>query len=284
MRAMSRAGLKSAALAVALAASGSAVQAQGTAQTDLPPVPELPLVPALSAAPAPLPAVAVQVEDDPNAIRVLLSPELETTLAAQMVGRIAELQAGLGQHVAAGQTLVRFDCDEANARLKMAQAESAGARETLGVKQRLRTLEAAGDTEVALARADVQKSSAAIEMAKAQLAYCDIKAPFEGRVVKIHAKPHQIVNAGMPLLELVSEGPLKLRLNVPSRMLRSVQVDSPIEVDILETGSTYAAKVTAINARVDAVAQTIELEARLQEDPPELLPGMSGIARFVQVP
>lgn len=242
----------------------AAASAQRAVQTGLPPAPAMP------------------ADQDPNAIRVLLSPEQETLLAAQIVGRIDTLDASLGQRIKTGQLLVRFDCSEVQARMKMAQAESSAARETLNVKRSLLKLEAAGDTEVALARAEVARTAAAIEVAKAQLAQCEIKAPFDGRIVRLHARQHQSVNAGAPLLELVSEGPLKLRLNVPSRMLRTLNIGSPVEVDIMETGQTYAAEVTAINARVDAVAQTIELEARLKDAPPELLPGMSGVARIAQ--
>jgi multidrug efflux pump subunit AcrA (membrane-fusion protein) len=97
-------------------------------------------------------------------------------------------------------------------------------------------------------------------------------------------KPFQGVTLGTPLLEMVSDGPLKLRLNVPSKLLRSLRVGTPFEVDIEETGKTYLAKVTAINARVDAVAQTLELEARIDGRPSGLLAGMTGIARFKPAP
>lgn len=217
---------------------------------------------------------------DPNAIRVLLAPELETTLAAQMVGRIATLNAALGARVGRGQTLVAFDCAEAEARLQMAQAEFAGAKETLDVKQQLMKLDAAGPSEVVLAQSQTQRAEAAIQLARAQRVQCTVPAPFAGRVVRVHVKPHQGVNIGMPLVELVSEGPLKLRLNAPSRLLRTLRVGTPFEVDIDETGKTYAAKVTAVNARVDAVAQTVELEGRLNAPAPELLAGMTGVARF----
>ena len=60
-----------------------------------------------------------------NAIRVLLSPELETTLTAQMAGRISHLQAQLGARVEKGRTVVAFDCAEAAERLDMARAEHA---------------------------------------------------------------------------------------------------------------------------------------------------------------
>lgn len=242
-----------------------------------------PIPPAQATQPASLDSVVlepVNLAEDPNAIRILLSPELETTLVAQMVGRIAKLEAPLGGRVRKGQTLVGFDCGEAQARLRMARAEHAAARETLSAKQRLRQLEAAGDMEVSLAAAETEKSSAAIALAQAQLGHCTVPAPFDGRVVKTHVKLHQGVNVGAPLIELVSEGPLKIRLNVPSRWLRQVREGTPFEVTVNETGGTYAAKVTAVNARVDAVAQTIELEARMDGTPAELLAGMSGVARF----
>jgi RND family efflux transporter MFP subunit len=231
-------------------------------------------------APAQTPAGRAGAPVDPNAIRVQLSPELETTLAAQMTGRISSLNATLGMAVTKGRPMVAFDCSEASAKLHMAEAEYTMARETLDTKIRLRKLEAAGDMEVTLASATAERAQAAIALARAQTAQCTVLAPFSGRIVKLHVKPYQGVNMGSPLVELVSDGPLKLRLNVPSKLLRTLRVGSPFEVDIEETGKTYLAKVTAINARVDAVAQTLELEARIDSRPSGLLAGMTGIARF----
>lgn len=242
--------------------------------------------PAATPTPAPVPATLPNPAPayNPNPIRVLLSPELETTLISQMVGRISELNASLGSAVIKGKPIVSFDCAEATAKLQMAQAEYASTRETLITKNRLRKLDAAGDMEVAMATAAADRGKAAIEVSRAQLAQCTVLAPFSGRIVKLYVKPFQGVNVGSPLLEMVSNGPLKLRLNVPSKLLRTLQVGTPFEVDIDETGKTYQAKVTAINARVDAVAQTVELEARIESKLGELLAGMTGIARFNPAP
>ena len=128
--------------------------------------------------------------------------------------------------------------------------------------------------------AAVDRANAAIAVSRAQLSQCNVAAPFSGHVVRVHVKPHQGVNVGTPLVELVSDGPLKVRLNAPSRLLRDLKVGTPFEVRIDETGKTYPAKVTAINARVDAVAQTVELEGRIDGKPTELLAGMTGVARF----
>lgn len=233
-----------------------------------------------SPAARPAPAAPAAAHADPHAIRVLLSPELETVLASQMLGRVSSLNAGLGARVNKGQTLLSFDCSEAAARMRMAQAEYANAKETQDVKERLRKLEAAGDTEVLLAKTMADKAKASISLTQVQMGQCVVKAPFAGHVVKLHVKPAQGVNVGVPLLEMVSDGPLKLRLNAPSRWLHALKMGTTFEVAIDETRKTYPAKVSAINARVDAVAQTVELEARIDGKHPELLAGMSGVARF----
>ncbi len=221
---------------------------------------------------------------DPNAIRVLLSPELETTLVAQMAGSIVTLNASLGATVIKGDPIVAFDCREGSAKLRMVEAEFAAARETLETKKRLRKLDAAGDLEVSQAAAAADRAKAAIGVGRAQLSQCTIAAPFSGRIVKIFVKPYQGVNIGTPIVEMISDGPLKLRLNVPSKLLRTLRVGTPFEVDIDETGKTYPAEVTAINGRVDAVSQTVELEAGIDGHPSELLAGMTGIARLPAAP
>lgn len=228
------------------------------------------------------PTSPVVVFSDPNAIRVLLSPDQDTTLVSQMAGQVATLNAGLGGQIKKGEMLVGFDCTEAQARLRMSQAEYGAANETLKVKLNLRKLDAAGDLEVDQARADVRRTEAAVALGRAQTAYCAVKAPFDGRVVKTYVKQYQGVNAGEPLLELVGSGPLKIRLNVPSSLLPHLAMGSAFNVSIVETGKTYAASISAINARIDAVAQSIELEGRLDEAHAELLPGMSGVAVFPQ--
>jgi membrane fusion protein, multidrug efflux system len=219
-----------------------------------------------------------------SVVRVLLAPDMETLLLAQTVGRITSLNGSLGGRVSRGQLVVGMDCSENTAKLKMSQAELASARETYDSKVRLKGLDAAGEIEVALAAAAVARADGQIEMTKAQIQNCSVYAPFSGRIVKMHVKPFQGVNAGQPLFEVVSEGAPRLRLNVPSKWLKTMKLGTTFQVEIDETGKTYKAAISAINARVDAVAQTVEIEARVTGRFAELLPGMSGSARFSIAP
>jgi RND family efflux transporter MFP subunit len=233
--------------------------------------------PAAPAAPAAVSAAAMSV-------RVLVAAEQEATLFSQAIGRVRDVNASLGSRFKAGATLLSFDCDEQLARLKMAQAESSAARETHNAKLRLQGLQSAGELEVSLAAAAAQKAEAQVNLYRAQQAYCVVKAPFDGRVVKVHVKAYEGVNQNAPLLDVISDGPLKLRLNAPSSWLRWLKTGTTFQVDIDETGKRYTARVTALNARVDAVSQSVELEGVIADSAPELLPGMSGTAHFAPTP
>jgi len=219
---------------------------------------------------------------DPDIMpRALLVPERETTLVAQMVGTVQKLGGEMGAAFRQGAVLVRFDCSEQRARAAMAQAELDSAQQQHRAKLRLQGLSAAGEVEVSLAAAAVAKARAQVDLGHAQLAQCTVGAPFSGRISKLHVKAFQGVNVGQPLVEIVSSGPLRIRLNVPSRWLVWLEPGAAFELQVDETGRSYPARVDAINARVDAASQTIELEGRVLEDRPELLAGMSGTARFV---
>lgn len=233
---------------------------------------------ARAAAASPTPAIVAPVEP---AIRVLLIPQRETTVVAQIVGQINRLGGDLGSAVAQGAPLVVFDCTELTARMKMSEAELTTAREQHEAKIRLQGLNAAGEMEVALAAAAVEKARGQIDLSRAQMRQCVIAAPFAGRIVKLHVKQFQGVNVGQPLVDMVSSGPLKLKLNAPSRWLVWLKPGVKFDIRIDETGKTYPAVVTALNGRVDAASQSIEIEGRVNGTFNELLAGMSGNAQFV---
>jgi membrane fusion protein (multidrug efflux system) len=213
-------------------------------------------------------------------VRALLIPSMDTTLSSPIAGRIKSIRSELGTSFHAGDVLASFDCEEPVARRSVAKAELAGAVETHEAKLRLRGLDQASDVEVSLAASAVAKSKAQVALGDAQVSQCTLKAPWSGRIAKAHVRNHMSINAGQPMLELVKAGPLKLKLSIPSRWVAKVKVGTEFQVFIDETGKSYGAEVAAINSRVDAVGQSLEVEAQIIKTHGELLAGMSGTAKF----
>ncbi|MEZ5703972.1 MAG: efflux RND transporter periplasmic adaptor subunit [Burkholderiaceae bacterium] len=240
--------------------------------------------PAGSRAPSSIaqPAAAAAAKSEP--VRVLVLPSGETTLASPVTGRINTLHVGLGLPFREGAVLVSLDCQEPQARLGMAKADLASATDQYEAKLRMQGLDQASDVEVSLAASAVAKAKAQIDLYNFQISQCSIRAPWSGSTAKLHVRSHMTVTAGQPLLDLVRAGVLYLKLNVPSTWVSKLHMGHEFEVTIDETGKTYPAKVRRINSRIDPVSQTVELEATMLKTYSELLPGMSGFARFTGMP
>ena len=101
---------------------------------------------------------------------------------------------------------------------------------------------------------------------------------FDGRVARVHVKEGQGVGAGAPVVDLVGTGTPKARLNVPSNWISWLKPGAHLDATIDETGQRYQLTVTRLSGRVDAVSQTIEIEADFTGDTSRVLPGMSGRA------
>jgi membrane fusion protein (multidrug efflux system) len=211
-------------------------------------------------------------------ILVQVRAEQETTLASPATGRIVSLVAGVGERFAKDAVLVAFECTEQQARLQIAQAELNAAQDSLEAKLRLKALDSASEIEVSTAAAGVARAEATLVLARHQVTQCQVLAPYSGSVVRAAVRNHQTVTTGQPLLEIVSDAAPRLRISANSRTLSQITLGTPIQVTIDETRRTYPAAISAINARVDPVNQSIEMEARLSSPVAGLLPGMSGTA------
>lgn len=235
------------------------------------------LLPHAARAQAPAPATGVAGAQAP--VRFLVVASQEAAIAAATPGRIARLPVNLGDAVRAGQIVAAFDCDETQARRAGAEAELAAARLQHEAKAKLQGLDSAAELEVELAAANVNRASSQVQIFSAQLEQCVFRAPFGGRVARVHVKQGQGVVPGTALLDLVGSGAPKARLNVPSAWLAWLKPGATLSAVVDETASRHVLKVTRVAARVDAVSQTVEIEAVFATPPSQVLPGMSGQAQ-----
>lgn len=237
-----------------------------------------PVATTIKVATASLPTSTPKLSSPQAEVRVLLTPERETTLASTMPARIISLNASLGKSFKEGDVLVAFDCQEAHAKIEMAKAELASAIDQHEAKVKMQGLQQASDVEVSVAASTVNKNKAQLNMQQSQASQCSIRAPWSGRVAKVHVRSFMTVSPAQPLMDLVKDGPLRLRANFPSKMLKKIKPGAPFKIWIDETGERYEANVHAISGRVDPVSQTVDIEAVLNKTYPDLLAGMSGVA------
>ena len=231
-------------------------------------------------APAGTPAAANAEVGGERQLMALVTADSEATLSAQMAGKIKRMRYEIGQSFPAGATLVEFDCAEAQARLEAQQAEYLGARETHLAKLKLQGLGAAGELEVTLAAAAAEKAKSFVRQQEAQMAYCTIKAPYAGQVARLRAREAENVTVNQPVLEIVAQARRKAIVHVPSSWAARIKPGQTFTIRMPDTGRSYPVRVTRLNARVDGVSQSIEVEGQFTGQTKGLLPGMIGQAVF----
>ncbi len=246
----------------------------------------LSLIAALAAAAPALaqaPAVPKSAKSAPEGeVAALILAGEESTLSSQMAGKISTIHVGLGEVFLKGEALIEFDCSEQRAQLQAADAEYRAARETHLARLRLQALGAAGELDVTLAAASVEKARSQVDYRRTQVAYCRVRAPFRGNVARLRVKPAESVPAGQALIDVVNPNLLKAQMFVPAAWVAWLRPGTQLTIHVKEIGQSFPARVSKVNSRVDGVSQQLEVEARVDKGKGDLLPGMVGAAVFAQ--
>lgn len=218
--------------------------------------------------------------DRQGALRVLVTASREATISGQIDARILFVGPGDGEAFNKGDTLIKFDCSIYNAALGEARAEMNGAKATLATKQKLDRLGSSSGLELALAKAAVAKTTAAVTGASWRVKQCTIRAPFDGRVVKRLANAFEVVRPGQELNLIASTRDPEVRVIVPSRWSARLVAGDTFAFTLEETGKPYRAKVISLGAKIDPASQSIELRGKILDPSSEIIIGMSGTAHM----
>lgn len=227
-----------------------------------------------------LPGETSSLERPELPLRVLVFAQQQATLSSRLNATIAKIGPNDGERFSNGDTLIEFDCAAYDAELTRAQALDEAARDTLGVKQRLSELGSVSKLDVILAGADRKRTSADVVVMEEQVRQCKIYAPFDGRVVRRQANAFETVAPGTPLIQILSDKDIEVRVSVPSFWVTKLQIGTKFQFRLDEIAQPFEAEVMAIGARIENISQTIELRGRINGDTIDVLVGMSGDAVF----
>jgi len=204
----------------------------------------------------------------------------EVTFRSDLAALISRLPIKAGSAFKNGDMLISFDCGKQNADTRGAQEFENKQLLIFENRKKLKLRNAASAFEVADARADYLIAKAKTDSLKQVSRFCKIDAPFDGKVLELHAAKFETPGANTPLITVVDDSVLELDLIVPSNWLRWLVVGSKFDFEVEETGRTYTASILRLGAKIDAVSQTIKITGAFSIRPERVLPGMSGVARF----
>lgn len=227
-------------------------------------------------------ATLAEAADRSLPLRGVVTPVHEAVVATELLARIIHLPWQEGDRFAKDDVLIAFDC----AKYKALRATAAAEREVRQIQfvsnQALHKQRAIAQHEVQIAEVEVKKAQGRVDELDVQLAQCEFRAPYDGRLKQVYVHEHEIPSANTPLFEIVSDGNLEIELIVSSVWLKWLRHGDEFQVQLDETGLDYKAEVRRFGAHVDPVSQTVKVFGTFIEAPTGVLNGMSGPARFQQ--
>jgi membrane fusion protein (multidrug efflux system) len=210
-------------------------------------------------------------------IRAQLSAVTYNSVSSELSARIQELPFKEGQAFKVGQVLVVFDCATQQAQFQKTKAVLSIAKRNYDANKKLLALGSVGRIEYENSYSEYLKTKAENDELATVLARCNILAPYSGLIVEQKVRAQQYVQAGQPLLDILDKSSMELEFVAPSIWSPWLTEGYKFEIKLDETGKSYPAKITRVNAKIDPVSQTIKVAAVIDGEFKEISPGMSGV-------
>lgn len=202
-----------------------------------------------------------------------LEAEKQAEILARVTGIVAALAAEEGDQVAQGATLLTIGNDEYRLRVRQAEARTANLRSRF---ERMQAMQAEGlitDEEFDTARSDLASAEADEGLARLNLSYTRVRAPFAGRVTSRLVDTGQNLAVGTPLFVLADFDPLLARVHVPSREFNKLRQDQLVDLVLDSTGARLQGRITLISPVIDPNSGTIKITVEVDDYPADTRPG-----------
>jgi membrane fusion protein, multidrug efflux system len=122
--------------------------------------------------------------------------------------------------------------------------------------------------------AQLAQRSASVSLAEKKLRDAMIRAPFAGRVKQRMVAPGQYVKVQTPVMVVVDNDPVRVKLKVPEKMAGWVAVGQEVEVRVEAfPDRSFLGKISRMSPSVDPDTRSLEVEALLDNREGLLKPG-----------
>jgi RND family efflux transporter MFP subunit len=184
-------------------------------------------------------------------------------LSARAPASVIELPYEEGQRVRAGAVVVRLDDGALRAAAAAADAAVKAAEADLARTKALLEKGAATPRELEQVTAAASGASAQLTAARDSLSYTALRAPFAGRVAARRVNLGDVVNPGVPLIEIEGEGGLELTATVESALAATLRPGARLRAQVDGVEEPLPAIVTAMAPSGDSTTHRFELKADL---------------------
>ncbi|MFA6902997.1 MAG: efflux RND transporter periplasmic adaptor subunit [Gallionellaceae bacterium] len=219
----------------------------------------------------------------------------QSTVSAQISGRVKEVNFDVGDTVKKGQVILRIDEREtgqalAGSQAQVMQAQAALTQAKANYQRSLQLFEqkyisqsaldkAKADYDVALAQAAA--SEAGESQSALAHAYASVIAPFGGVVASRLVEMGEMVTVGKPLMVGFDPTQMRVIVNVPQYKLAEIGTHPRVNIELTSLKRWVKAAAVTVQPSADARTHSTQVRVSLPANEKGVYPGMFVRAHFV---
>ena len=218
----------------------------------------------------------------------------QSTVAAQISGRIVEVRFDVGDRVNKGEVILRIDEREVSDALASTKAQLAQAQAALTNAQahyeRTRELfsqkfvsQAALDKALAdyrAAQAQLEAATAASRQAATVKGFATVTAPYSGIVAARHVELGETVTPGKPLMTGFDPNDLRVAADIPQYRVSLITKETPTVIEFPALKQRVTARTVTVLPAADARTHTTRVRITLPHYVNGAYPGMYARVQF----
>lgn len=245
---------------------------------------------------APLAAAAVELRevDLVWSAEALIEAVRQSTVAAQIAGRIVDIRFDIGDYVKKGEVIVRIDERAATqavaaseAQVKEAEAVARNARLHLERSRQLLAQKFISQAALDKAEADYKQAQARLAAmlagagaAATERSFATVAAPYSGVVSARHVELGEMAVPGKPLMTGFDPASLRAVANVPHSQIPAIRASGRARVEIPSLGRWIEARTITVVPAADPRTHTTRVRLELPEALRGVYPGVFARAHF----
>jgi membrane fusion protein, multidrug efflux system len=219
----------------------------------------------------------------------------QSTVAAQVSGRIVDLPFDVGDRVQKGQVIARIDERAASqalaaseAQVHAAEAAYTNARATYERSRQLFAQKFISQAALDKAEADHRAAEsqwkamlAGAGQAATEKSFTTLVAPYGGVVAARHVQLGEMAAPGKPIMTGFDPASLRIVATVPSQQVPAIQASRAARVEVPAANRWFEARAVTVVPAADPRTHSTQVRIELPADAAGIYPGIFARAHFV---
>jgi RND family efflux transporter MFP subunit len=239
-------------------------------------------------------AVEYREVDTTYSAEAVVEAVRQSTISAQVMGRVVELRVDAGDRVKVGQVIARIDAREAaqmvagsEAQVAQASADLENARLNLERSRRLLEQKFVSQSAVDRAESEFKAAQARLRVAQAgagQAAvtrgYTTVVAPFSGVISQRHVEVGEMASPGKPLFTAFDPGDMRVIAEVPQSRVADIKSNARAMVEVPSADVWVKVVSMTVLPAADPRTHSTRVRLYLEDVGRAIYPGVYARAHF----